>query len=259
MAKRQSRGSRRHRVGTGVLALPLTKEPVGVNRQPRSCPPIGELIGEGSDYDVHRVLSGTNGVFDGPPVGDNDSVEFDTLACGADDPEGIGYHPTRGTSRMVDFQTDRVLELNRELMLITASNQINAAGIMAAPVTDDSNRLDLYIVDRGIDDKLHELSVALPQIPNLAPITTAGQHTATQVGEPAAARDDGRPQSPGAASSQQTSATLSSASTYQLGRNGWRPGGQHGCGRPRGGREHRARGDATKRGPTGVVARWWSA
>lgn len=83
-------------------------------------PPTGEMfVLEGSDDDVHRLAPGANGVFDGvPPVGDDTAVEFDTLNFGADDPEGITYHPTRGALLIVDFQTNRVYELNRELMLI---------------------------------------------------------------------------------------------------------------------------------------------
>jgi hypothetical protein len=89
-------------------------------------PPTGEVfVLEGSDDDVHRVSSGTNGVFDGPPVDDDTAGEFATPAFGPDDPEGIGYHVARDTLLIVDFQTDRVYELNRELMHI---NVIDIAG-----------------------------------------------------------------------------------------------------------------------------------
>ncbi len=216
-------------------------------------PPTGEIfVLEGSDNDVHRLAPGANGVFDGvPPVGDDTAVEFDTLNFGADDPEGITYHPTRGALLIVDFQTNRVYELNRELMLInvidiSASHQLKAAAIVVAPATDDPSRSDLYIVDRGIDNdtdpnekdgKLYEMSVQLPAIPNLAPIASAGRDTATHVAEPAtlggSIRDDGKPQlaavsaawskvsGPGtvsfaAAFSPQTAVTFSAAGTYRL-------------------------------------------
>jgi len=217
-------------------------------------PPSGEIfVLEGSDHRVHRVSAGVNGVFDGvPPTGDDTAVEFDMLVYGIDDPEGIGYHSGRDTLLIVDFQTDRVYELNREMMLINVidiavTNQLKAAGITVAPATNDPSRLDLYIVDRGVDNdadpnendgKLYELSVAFPPIPNLAPIATAGKDRSIEVGKPLAlagsVRDDGRPQPPGSVSgtwlrvsgpgtvsfgdpqSPQTSATFSETGTYTL-------------------------------------------
>jgi hypothetical protein len=87
---------------------------------------------------------------------------------------------------------------------ISASNQLFAAGITVAPATNDPNRMDLYIVDRGVDNdanpnendgKLYEMSVPLPPIGNLAPMVDVGRDKPTHVGEPvalnASVRDDG--------------------------------------------------------------------
>jgi hypothetical protein len=215
-------------------------------------PPTGEIfVLEGSDNDVHRVAPGGNGVFDGvAPTGDDTAVEFDTLMYGIDDPEGIGYHPGRDTLLIVDFQSDRVYEVNREMMLmnvidISVTNQIKAAGLAVAPATNDPTRMDLYIVDRGIDNdtdpnendgKMYELSVQLPPIENLAPMVDVGRDKPTHVGEPvalnASVRDDGLPtptttvswstvSGPGTVSfsapnARQTSANFSVSGTYVL-------------------------------------------
>jgi PKD repeat protein len=213
-------------------------------------PPTGELfVMEGADNDVHRVAPGPNGVFDGiPPTGDDIHTEFDVKPYGVLDPEGISYYPGRDTLLMVD-NSDRVYEVNRDLMLIntidiSASNQVKAAGITVAPATDDPTRTDLYIVDRGVDNdvnpnendgKMYEMSVALPPIPNLAPLVDVGPDKATHVGEPlalsATVRDDGRPapvslswsrvSGPGNVSftspqTAETSATFDATGTYVL-------------------------------------------
>lgn len=213
-------------------------------------PPTGELfVLDGADHDVHRVSPGPNGRFDGvAPAGDDTATQLDVQVHGAADPEGIGYHPGRGTLVVVDSTSEAVYELNRELMLvsridISASNQVFAAGITVAPATDDPRRYDLYVVDRGVDNdsdpaendgRLFEMRVDLPPIVNLAPVVDAGRDAPVVVGEPlplrAAVRDDGRPGAstsltwtktagPGTvtfadATSTQTTATFAAAGTY---------------------------------------------
>jgi len=176
-------------------------------------PPTGEVfVLDGADNDVHRVSAGQNGLFDGvPPTGDDVATEFDVQRYGAEDPEGIGYDPARGTLMVVDSTSDSVYELNRELMLIdriniAASNQVFAAGITVAPATDDPARYDLYIVDRGVDNdtdpnendgRMYELRADLPPITNLAPVVDAGRDAPVEVGAAldlsASVRDDGLP------------------------------------------------------------------
>ena len=213
-------------------------------------PPTGELfVLDGADNDVHRVDPGPNGRFDGvPPTGDDLATEFDVERYGAEDPEGIGYHPDRGTLLVVDSTSDTVYEFNRQLMLIarvniSASNQVFAAGITVAPATNDPSRSDLYIVDRGIDNdtdpnendgRMYEMRVDLPPITNLAPVVDAGRDAPVEVGAPldlsATVHDDGRPgpstttawsrvSGPGtvtfsAPTSEQTTAQFSATGTY---------------------------------------------
>lgn len=176
-------------------------------------PPTGELfVLDGADNDVHRVSPGPNGVFDGvAPTGDDTATEFDVQRYGAEDPEGIGYHPGRGTLVVVDSTSDRIYELNRDLVLvaqidIAVTNQRFAAGIAVAPASNDPNRYDFYVVDRGVDNdtnanendgRLYELRADLPPIGNLAPVVDAGRDAPVEVGTPvdlsAAVRDDGIP------------------------------------------------------------------
>lgn len=213
-------------------------------------PPTGEVfVLEGADTDVHRVSPGPDGLFNGvAPVGDDIDTEFDVGRYGADDPEGIGYHPGRNTLLVVDSTSETAYEFNRNMQLvnrinISASNQVFAAGITVAPATDDPARWDLYIVDRGVDNdtnpaendgKMYEMSVQLPPIPNLAPVVSVGPDQPTHVGEPlalqAVVRDDDLPTSAtsvawqqvsgpgtvtfGSPQSAETSATFSAAGTY---------------------------------------------
>ncbi|WP_341927312.1 hypothetical protein [Nocardioides psychrotolerans] len=213
-------------------------------------PPTGELfVLDGADHDVHRVDPGPNGRFDGvAPTGDDTATELDVEVYGAEDPEGIGYHPGRGTLVVVDSTSEAVYELNRQLMLVSrvdiaVTGQVFAAGITVAPATDDPGRYDLYVVDRGVDNdtdpdendgRLFELRVDLPPIVNLTPVVDAGRDAPVVVGEPLAlradVRDDGRPGpsttltwtkvgGPGSvtfadATSSRTTATFSAAGTY---------------------------------------------
>jgi PKD repeat protein len=112
---------------------------------------------------------------------------------------------------VVDSTSEAIYELNRELMLIStvdisASNQLFAAGITVAPATDDPNRYDFYIVDRGVDNdsdpnendgRIYEMRTTLPPIINLAPDVSAGRDAPVTVGTSlqlrATVRDDGLP------------------------------------------------------------------
>jgi hypothetical protein len=214
-------------------------------------PPTGELfVLDGADNDVHRVSPGPNGVFDGvAPTGDDTSTEFDIQRYGAEDPEGIGYHPGRGTLVVVDSTSDRIYELNRDLVLVSqidigASNQVFAAGVAVAPASNDPSRYDYYVVDRGVDNdvapnendgRLYELRADLPPIGNLAPVVDVGKDAPVEVGTPidvsATVRDDGVPAAatlqwstvsgPGpvsfsAPTQPQTSATFTTPGSYVL-------------------------------------------
>ncbi|MBM7520157.1 PKD domain-containing protein [Nocardioides nitrophenolicus] len=176
-------------------------------------PPTGELfVLDGADNDVHRVSPGPDGIFDGvAPTGDDTATEFDVQRYGAEDPEGIGYHPGRGTLVVVDSTSDRIYELNRDLVLVSqidigVTNQRFAAGVAVAPASNDPSRYDYYVVDRGVDNdanpsendgRLYEVRADLPPIGNLAPVVDAGRDAPLEVGTPidlaAAVRDDGLP------------------------------------------------------------------
>ncbi|MEV6286309.1 PKD domain-containing protein [Kribbella sp. NPDC051770] len=174
-------------------------------------PPTGELfVLDGADNNVHRVSPGLDGLFNGvAPAGDDVDTEFDIGRYGVLDPEGIGFHPGRNTMMVVDSYSNSVYEFNRNLMLvnkinISASNEVFVGGVTVAPATADPSQWNLYLVDRGVDNdtnpaendgKLYEMSVALPPIPNLVPVVSAGADKSTHVGAPVALRaevwDDG--------------------------------------------------------------------
>ncbi|MFL6240865.1 MAG: PKD domain-containing protein [Actinomycetes bacterium] len=215
-------------------------------------PPTGELfLLDAADNDIYRIGPGPNGTFDGiAPAGDDTIAEFDVGVYGAELPEGTAYFPSRGTLLVVDEKSSRVYEFTRQMQLaniidISASKQVKAAGIAVAPATNDASRNDLYIVDRGIDNnnaptendgKMYEMSVSFPALPNLAPTVALGRDTATHVNEAitltAAERDDGRPNPPntltttwaevsgpgtvvfGTPSQPQTTATFNAVGTY---------------------------------------------
>ena len=143
-------------------------------------PEIGHLfIIDGKDTQVFDLTPGENGVFDGvAPGGDDSVVNFDVGAYGLIDPEGIVYNSERGTLFVVDHQTDAVYEFTIDGEFL---NQINiaqararkAAGITFAPATNEPDRMNMFIVDRGVDNnnnpdendgKFYEMSIDLPPL-----------------------------------------------------------------------------------------------
>jgi hypothetical protein len=105
-------------------------------------------------------------------------ANYDVLRHGARDPEGIAYHPGRGTILVMDGRTQRIYEVTRtgellNVISIAAAKAIKAAGIAVAPASDESGKLNLYIVDRGVDNnvdpaendgRFYEMAVAFPPI-----------------------------------------------------------------------------------------------
>jgi uncharacterized protein YjiK len=166
--------------------------------------------------EIYKIQPGSNGKFDGvPPAGDDITSHWDTGVFGARDNEGIAYHPTRGTLLLLDGPSRRVYEFDTSGILldtvdITAAAARAAAGITVAPSTTEANRLNLFIVDRGVDNdghptendgKIYEMSVDLPPLGNRPPNVTAGSDVEIVMPGSAslagAITDDGLPQPPG--------------------------------------------------------------
>ncbi|WP_143087179.1 hypothetical protein [Geodermatophilus ruber] len=146
------------------------------------------LVIDGVAKDVFDYGPGANGRFDGvPPAGDDTVVAFDVARYGARDPEGIEFHPERGTILVLDGPSRTVYELDRQggllnTISIAAANPRKAAGITLAPASNGSGGQNLYIVDRGVDNdtnpsendgRFYELAVTLPPLPG-APVDGLG-------------------------------------------------------------------------------------
>jgi hypothetical protein len=134
------------------------------------------FIIDGDGRKVYRVSPGANGVFDGVPPGGDDGVSsFDVGEFGATDPAGIAYDAAHDHLLVVDGGSDAVYELTKTGFLantidITAANPVRAAGIVLAPGSNDPGMMNMYIVDRGVDNdnnplendgRLYEMSADL--------------------------------------------------------------------------------------------------
>jgi hypothetical protein len=144
------------------------------------------LVVDGKGKEVYEYAPGPNGVFDGvAPAGDDAVVQFDVYRHGARDPEGIAYHAGRDTVLVLDGRTQKIFEVTRRgellnVITFSAAKAIKAAGLALAPASNGSGALNLYIVDRGIDNndvatendgRFYEMSVALPP---LSPLPSTG-------------------------------------------------------------------------------------
>jgi VCBS repeat-containing protein len=113
---------------------------------------------DGVDAEVYRVSPGSNGVFDGrPPAGDDQVTNFDTRRLGLTDPEGIvsdsdyGHLYAVGKPVNTVFHITTTGELLREID-ISAANADKPAGLGYAPGSVNPGQMNLYIVDRNVDN-----------------------------------------------------------------------------------------------------------
>ena len=138
------------------------------------------FIIDGEGRKVYRVSPGANGIFDGvPPDGDDRVSNFDVGEFGATDPQGIAYDAAHDHLLVVDGSSDAVYELTKTGFLantidLTAANPVRAAGIVLAPGSNDPGVMNMYIVDRGVDNdfnplendgRLYEMSADLGLLP----------------------------------------------------------------------------------------------
>jgi hypothetical protein len=116
------------------------------------------LILDGVAQEVYVYSPGSNKRFDGlPAAGGDDTVrQFDLLATGARDPEGVAYNPYRNTIFVLDDPGNQILELDLQGRLqnnVTLPFTMGeGAGIVLAPASNGSGRQNAYIVDRGVDN-----------------------------------------------------------------------------------------------------------
>jgi len=128
---------------------------------------------DGAKAEVYRISPGVNGVFDGAaPTGDDEVTHFDTAKLGVMDPEGIAFNPDTGNLIVVGEPVNRITELTTtgtvvRTIDISAAQAARPAGLTYAPGSLDPTVMNIFIVDRGVDNnsnpdendgKLYEVS-----------------------------------------------------------------------------------------------------
>jgi uncharacterized protein YjiK len=122
------------------------------------------FIAIGEDFDgagIYVLSPGTNNVFDGfSPAGDDQVTNFDTLNLGLLDPEGIGFHPERGTLFIVS-RTEKVIVETTTSGVTLATYDISFTGIQKpsgvgiGPSSQNPRRYSIYVTARGVDNDLN--------------------------------------------------------------------------------------------------------
>ncbi len=116
------------------------------------------FIADGVNAQVYRVSPGSNGRFDGvPPAGDDQVTSFDTEALGLLDPEGIAHDSDFGHLYIVGNPRTLVLHVTTTGVLlraidISAAQPDKPAGLTYAPASGNPGSMNLWIVDRGVDN-----------------------------------------------------------------------------------------------------------
>ena len=146
------------------------------------------FIADGLGSEVYIVSPGVNGIFVGvPPAGDDTVTQFDTSVLGLLDPEGIGYHPSRGTLFIVSradngFMVETTTTGEVVNVFILSSVNIHApSGLGIGPGSQNPFVSNIYITARGVDNnsdpnendgKVYELSLDQPCSIAGAPLST---------------------------------------------------------------------------------------
>jgi hypothetical protein len=133
-------------------------------------------ISDDVNNEIYRVAPGANGVFDGVlPTGDDQVTHFDTAGFGLNDPQGLAFDAINGTLYAVGKPASMLFEMTTAGALvrtidISAASAREPAGLAFAPASQNPAELNLYIVDRGVDNdtnpdendgKVYEMSLGL--------------------------------------------------------------------------------------------------
>lgn len=120
------------------------------------------FIADGSNREVWIVSPGPNGVFDGAGSAGDDTVlnHFDTAGLGLRDPEGIDYHPSRGTLIIVSRADKLLVETSltgavQRVFDIGFLNAVSPAGVGIGPGSNSPNSLNVYVSARGVDNNVN--------------------------------------------------------------------------------------------------------
>jgi DNA-binding beta-propeller fold protein YncE len=122
------------------------------------------FIAEGEDAEGAKIIvlsAGENEVFDGvSPAGDDVIASFETSNLSLRDPEGIGFHPERGTLFIVS-RTEKVLVETTTDGTALAAYDLSftgiqkPAGVAIGPNSQNPDKYSIFISARGVDNDLN--------------------------------------------------------------------------------------------------------
>lgn len=114
------------------------------------------FVVDGTGSEVYVISPGTDNRFNG--LGDYVITHFDTSAYGISDPEGIDYHPGRGTVFIAGNSSRRnLLEMSPSGAIVNVIDisfvpSLAPAGVAVAPSSTNPAVLNVYISDRRVDN-----------------------------------------------------------------------------------------------------------
>ncbi len=146
------------------------------------------FVADGTNKEVWVIDPGPDGVFNGAGTSGDDKVDrhFDTAVLGLRDPEGIDYHPSRGTLIVVSRGDTIIAEISLtgtvlRVFDIGPFNVDEPAGIGIGPGSNNPNVLNIYLAARGLDNndfpnendgKIYELNIGNDGGPTVTPSPT---------------------------------------------------------------------------------------
>ena len=113
------------------------------------------FIVDGVGREVWRVKPGRDGKFGNR---DDRVSHFDVGRFGAGDPEGIGRVAARGNLVVIDDDSESIYEVTRKGELVRTIDISDVpgvrtlAGVALAPGSEDPGQMNLWVVDRGVDN-----------------------------------------------------------------------------------------------------------
>ena len=151
------------------------------------------FVADGTNKEVWVISPGPNGVFNGAGSSGDDVVlsHFDTAGIGLRDPEGIDYHPSRGTLFIVSRGDNVLVETTLTGQVVRVFdlsffNPDEPAGVGIGPGSNNSNVLNIYLAARGLDNndhpsendgKIYELNIGGDSGPTVTPSPTTSTPT----------------------------------------------------------------------------------
>ncbi len=148
-------------------------------------------IADGVNREVYIVTPGPNGLFDGV---DDAVTNFDTSSLGLENPEGIAFNPDTGHLYLVGKPVNRLFEVTTggnlvQMIDISAANALNPGGLAYAPSSENSTQMNIYIVDRRVDNiinpdendgMMHEMTLPPPPGGPVPPVANDDSASTTQ-------------------------------------------------------------------------------